>query len=66
MTITGLTDLIARADKRQKGCTVCFMSIHVPPNAGTYGVITYGLRESKRIFHSQEELGDILERLSRP
>lgn len=64
-TIQELVSFLATADKKQGGCTVEFVAIQVPPGGSpVYGFVTYGLSEAQRLFHSEAELFDILERLS--
>jgi len=63
MNLAELTALIYAAGD----CTVTFTTINVPDmsRGKMYGVVTYGPNESKRTFHDEEELRDIMGRIGR-
>lgn len=64
--LTAFLHAIYAADKKQGGCTVEFTPITVPTQSiSCYGVVTWGYNESARIFHTEEELFEILTRLAK-
>ncbi len=65
MTIEELMKLIAAADFKQKGCTVEFTTIYKPSlgKSDMLGVITYGMDEGARTFHTEKELRTLLKRI---
>lgn len=64
-SLTSFIKALHAADVKQKGCTVEFSPVNIPPHGPQcYGVVTWGMNESKRIFHTEDELFDILDRLA--
>jgi len=65
MTISELVQLIHAADKKQRGCEVVFTTHNMATHVSMYGVVTYGMEENKRVFHTEEELREIMGRISK-
>jgi hypothetical protein len=66
MTLANLVALIHAVDVKRKGCSISLTAINTPPIGATpYGIVTIGMKEYQQVFHNEDELREVLERMAK-